>query len=169
MTRVTRSAFTLVELMITIAILGILVMAVLPSFQSNEPIQLIAASAIVTSDIEYAQTQTIGNPSDPTTVQFDPVAEQYWLALKSSPTVPILRPDDGEPYVVTWGMDGDELLQGTTVDTVGFVESNVIEFDGFGRLVQLSDLGVKVTNGSGDLYVNVISNTGSVHIKDAAP
>ncbi len=165
-------AFTLIELMISVSILGIVVLAVMPSFTTDAPLKLIATANIVTSDIEYAQALTLADPSDPVIVRIDPEAEQYWLALTSDPETPIPRPeslDEESEYVIQFGDNAEDTLQGVSITAVDFDTENTLAFDAFGRLEQLEDLAFKLTNESGDLYVVVTASTGSVSISNDAP
>ncbi|MCA9309917.1 MAG: prepilin-type N-terminal cleavage/methylation domain-containing protein [Phycisphaerales bacterium] len=164
-----RRGFTFVELMITISVLGILALAVMPSFTSDAPLRLIATSNLVTSDLEYAQAATLNDPGDPLILRIDAEGEQYWLALSSDPETPIMRPDVDEPYVVDFGSAGEDILAGVTIAGVGLETEGTLVFDAFGRLTQLGDVAFQLTNESGDLYVLVSASTGSVTISNEAP
>ena len=161
-----RSAFTFVELMIAVAVMGILALAVLPGFSSDAPLRLIATSNLVTSDVEYAQAATLNSPTDPVVVRIDGRNEQYWLALASDPETPISRPDSEEPYVVEFGSRGDDILAGVTISASNCQTEGTLQFDAFGRLAQFDDIAFQLTNESGDLYVIVTASTGSVSISN---
>ncbi len=156
--------FTFVELMITVAILAIAAMVALPALRPDDPLKVIGAATMLASDLEYAQSATLSNPSDPTIVQFAEAQPRYWLALQSDPATPILRAN-GKPYEVHFGQDGAQYLGGMSVELEDD-PGGAIHFDAFGRLVQTTDARVIVGNTSGALTVTVRSTTGSVAIAE---
>ncbi|MEO1128789.1 MAG: hypothetical protein AAFX05_03665 [Planctomycetota bacterium] len=159
-----RRGVLLVDLLVSLAVLGIILLAVIPAVRPEEPMRLIAASTILASDIEYAQSATLASPQDPTIVRFDPEAGHYWLALASEPETPIDRPGGGA-YEVIFGSGDAETLIGVTLATESITD-DAITYDAFGRLVQLSDAVVRLANDSGDVVVSVRATTGSVAILD---
>ena len=52
----------------------------MPAFQEDNRLRLTAASAILASDIEYAQVLNIAHPDEPVVVVFDADGATYWLA-----------------------------------------------------------------------------------------
>ena len=87
-----RTAFTLLELMVSVTIIAVAAAAVIPSYSDSGRARVIAATSIITSDIELAQVMTISYPSEPVVVRFDPAQNRYWLAYADSPETPIARP-----------------------------------------------------------------------------
>jgi prepilin-type N-terminal cleavage/methylation domain-containing protein len=61
--RSTRRALTLIELLLTIAILGIIAAAIIPSLSGDIPSRLSATAQIVGSDLEYARALAVSNNS----------------------------------------------------------------------------------------------------------
>jgi Tfp pilus assembly protein FimT len=159
-----RRGVLLVDLLVSLAVLGIILLAVIPAVRPEEPMRLIAASTILASDIEFAQSATLATPQDPTIVRFDPDAGHYWLARASEPETPIDRPGGG-PYEVIFGSGDAETLIGVTLATESITDDTVT-YDAFGRLVQLSNAVVRLSNDAGDIVVSVRATTGSVSILD---
>lgn len=156
--------FTMVELMISVALIAIAAMIALPALRPDDPLKVIGAATMLASDIEYAQSATLASPADPTIVRFTDSQPHYWLALESDPSTPILR-SNGKPYEVHFGQDGAEYLAGLQVqleDDPG----GAITFDAFGRLAQTADARVVIGNTSGGLVVTVKATTGSVSIAE---
>jgi prepilin-type N-terminal cleavage/methylation domain-containing protein len=86
--------FTLVELMIVIAIMSVLVTLIIPNFQPNSAAQLRATAEIVASDVAYARSMAVSRASS-YTITFDLDSNAYGLkhtgslaALNSLPTSP---------------------------------------------------------------------------------
>jgi prepilin-type N-terminal cleavage/methylation domain-containing protein len=73
-----RSAFTLVELLITIAVLGIIAAMLIPQLTSDLPERLDAAAQIVSADLDYARALAVANNSKYRVV-FEPDQDRYYL------------------------------------------------------------------------------------------
>jgi len=160
----------MIDLILVLAVLAIVTMLALPSVESDQPLKLVGASTILASDFEFAQSETLAVPADPTEVHIDSTNGHYWLARKSAPTTPIDRPDitttgSGVPYEVWYGQGDEGYLAGVQIEIIG-VGSGVIAYYAFGRLEQSNDARVKIYNDSGDLFVVVTASTGSVSIEE---
>src|SRR5262245_48745623 len=89
-----RRGFTLIDLMVTIAVLAVAAAVIIPGVSNNDRLRLMAAANVMTSDIELAQVMTISFPNDPIVVRFDPDNATYWLARPADPDTPISREDN---------------------------------------------------------------------------
>lgn len=158
-----RPGFTFIDLMMTIAVMGLLAAMVAPALSPEEPLRLVNASTMLASDLEFAQSATLAAPGDVTIVKFDPAAPRYWLALASAPDTPITRPYSTNPYEVAFGAGVGEHLTGVAI-TLTNAPGNTITFDAFGRLTQTTNAGVKLSNTSGQMTVSVTASTGSVNV-----
>jgi prepilin-type N-terminal cleavage/methylation domain-containing protein len=98
-----RLAFTLIEMLMVVAIISMLAILLVPSGRKDERLPLRAAAAVMVSDIELAQVLNVSNPKHPVVVRFDPARTRYWLARADSPNEPILRTGTDEPYLVVLG------------------------------------------------------------------
>jgi prepilin-type N-terminal cleavage/methylation domain-containing protein len=74
----TRRGLTLVEVLITVAVLGILAAILVPLFTSDVPDRLRAAGQIVSTDLDYARALAVTHGSK-YRVTFDPPANAYYL------------------------------------------------------------------------------------------
>lgn len=157
----------LVDLAISLLIIGIFLMAVIPTVRPEEHVSLIAASSVLAADIEYAQSATLAAPGDPTVVRFGLDGDRYWLALASDPETPIPRPNSSDPYETVFGEGNAENLWSLSFSLVD-VQDATIEFDAFGRLTQAEDPRVGLTNESGTLVVRVRAATGSVSVESGS-
>ncbi|MBL8746153.1 MAG: hypothetical protein JNK58_07335 [Phycisphaerae bacterium] len=155
-------AFTLLDLMLTIAILAIISVVAAPSLRPNDSLKLISAATILAADLEYAQSATLEHPADPTVVRIDAEKKTYWLARASDPESPINRPD-GSPYEVVFGAGANNYLAGIGLSAKE-LPASAVTFDAFGRLTHPDDAILTITSPSGDLNVRVVSATGSVYI-----
>lgn len=164
--RAARRGFTLVDLTMAVAVIGVVLLAVVPTTGVGEPMRLIGLSSRVTADIEAAQTLTLSSPGDPTIVVFDAVNQRYWLALQSDPETPIATTSgdawlvDLSPGSVAGGETGIQLQVTTGAQTA-------LIFDEFGRLVGGDDFEVRLGNNTGDIFVQTSASTGSVRAANA--
>lgn len=73
-----RRGFTLIEVLLTIAILAIIAAAVIPQLSSDLPERLDAAAQVVAADLEYARSLAVANNST-YRVTFDCDQDLYYL------------------------------------------------------------------------------------------
>lgn len=159
-----RRGVLLIDLAITLALIGIIVIAVIPTVRPEEHVKLIAASSILASDLEYAQSASLATPGDPIVVRFDVDNARYWLALQSDPDTPVMRPGDDEPYEVIYGQGDAGDLWGLSIILTNVADAT-IAFDAFGRVPQADDPAITLANEAGDVRVRVRAGTGSVWIE----
>jgi Tfp pilus assembly protein FimT len=157
----------LIDVVMMLAVLGIVLLAVMPSAHPGESMKLVAATTILASDLEFAQSATLARPADPTIVRFDPEGTRYWLALASEPDTPILRPDGVEPYEVEFGVGAHRDLWGINLEIQG-IDDQTLTFDPMGRLVSSSNGVIRFGNDTGELAVVVRATTGSVSVLDGS-
>ena len=73
-----RPALTLVELLLTIAVLGILAAVLIPQLSGDLPERLSAAAQVVATDLDYARSLAVANNST-YRLTFDPPLNRYVL------------------------------------------------------------------------------------------
>src|SRR5262245_20554250 len=73
-----RCALTLIELLLTIAILGILAAILIPQLTGDLPERLNAGSQIVSTDLDYARSLAVSNNTS-YRLTFDPANNLYYL------------------------------------------------------------------------------------------
>jgi len=69
---------TLVELLLTVAVIAILAAVLIPQISSDIPERLDAAAQVVTSDLDYARSLAVANDSI-YRVRFEPAQNRYFL------------------------------------------------------------------------------------------
>ena len=154
--------FTLTEALITIGVIGVATALVVPTMRDESRLRLMAAATVVASDLEAAQTMTISNPSNPIVIRFDAPNATYWLAEAATPTIPIVRTDTGQPYVVVLGDGRGMSAEGVDFTTDGLTDAT-IEFNSAGGLAELM-ASPSVRFAANDLWIrlDVSSITGVV-------
>ncbi len=157
-----RRAFTLLEMLVVVTIIGTAAVLVLPSFNDDTRLRLMAATAVMTSDIEYAQVMTISRPDDPVVIRFDPPRNQYWLSLESAPGTPITREGDGEPYLVTMGQGRASTATGVTFTVTG-MDADTLIFNPQGGLEDFANAPVITLSLTGQTTrIDIATSTGSI-------
>ena len=150
--------------MITLAVLAIVATLVLPSVSSNESLSLVSAANILASDLEYAQSESLTNPADPTYVVVDAAQRRYMLALESDLLTPIGRPEAGptagvpDPYQVVFGEGELNFISSVDIEMVSG-PSGSVPFDAYGRLSQPENVRIRLWNDSGELFVVISATT----------
>jgi type II secretory pathway pseudopilin PulG len=82
---------TLVELLVTLAVIAILAAVIIPHMGTQIPEQLEAAAEIVAADLEYARSLAVANGSN-YRITFDPATERYYLQHSGSNTLLAVLP-----------------------------------------------------------------------------
>ena len=106
-----RSGFTLLELMVVIAVLGILSTLVIPQFQGTfEDARLKAAARELLAVMKLARSEAV-SLQEVVCLCLDPAANKYWLEVPSSPGDGAGPGDDMEPLMHVPGSSGRILAQ----------------------------------------------------------
>ena len=126
--RIVRHGFTMIELLIVVAILAIAAAIVVPMASSAGSMQLRAAVNMVAADLEYAKSMSISR-GQKYAVVFDKNTESYRITDASGATIshPVRS---GSPFIVDFRSDG-RLSQVDIVD-VTFDGASAVSFDYLG-------------------------------------
>jgi prepilin-type N-terminal cleavage/methylation domain-containing protein len=147
-------AFTLTEVIVVVAIVGITAAVVIPNAVNTSDLQVISAARMLTTDLQYAQDQAITSQG-PVTITFDPGAERYTLSNASGT---LIHPITKNTYVV-------DFRSQTGFGAVDLVSAN---FDGnaqvtFDELGTPSKAGTVVLRAGPHVYtISVAALTGRV-------
>jgi prepilin-type N-terminal cleavage/methylation domain-containing protein len=90
-----RAALTLIELLLTIAVLGILAAILIPQLSGDLPERLSAGAQVVATDIDYARSLAVANNSS-YRLTFDTTTNSYYL--QHSGTNTLLNPLPRSPF-----------------------------------------------------------------------
>ena len=95
--------FTLIELMLSLAILAALAVLAAPLFGNNEALQLDVTRRLLISDLEYSQILAITNPDDAIALVIDESGDRWHIATVASPSIPLNDSVTGDPLVTILG------------------------------------------------------------------
>jgi prepilin-type N-terminal cleavage/methylation domain-containing protein len=139
--RKTLPAFTLVEVVIVLMVIGIVAAIVIPMHVSAASTELKIAANIVASDLEYAKSMAISTGKSYSVV-FNTSAESY--CIKDSAGQVITHPVHlGSSYIVSFA--GDGRLDKVNIVSTTFGAANTIKFDSLGS--PYDGTGAALTNG----------------------
>ena len=157
----THQGFTLIELMLSIAILGILAALASPMFGNNTALQLDVAKRLLISDLEYVQILAISYPEEEVALVMDALGDGWHIATIENPSAPLEDTVTGEPLVTKFGEGSATVVQ--DVFAVSNAPSNMIAFDQNGGLTDfLQAVEVSLRCGETTLLVVISPTTGSI-------
>jgi len=163
---VSRRGFTLVELLIVVAVIAVVVNLSLPMFGSSEAAKLTAAATMVEADLAFAQVESIAHGDDPRIVVFDTTNHRYHIAAASDTATPITHPVTKKPYLVQFGEGNAERLASVTISAVSIGGDDELGFGMYGQLDQTTDATVTLANNAGSITLTLDDATGEVTIGD---
>jgi|GEM_PF-4666844 len=159
-----RRAFTLLNLLVSVAVLGVLSGLAVVSLAPDDGARVIGAAQMLASDLEYAQALSLADPDRPAVLRLDTGAEGYWIARVEEPDTPVLDPA-GNPVVRLFGLEDAAHLVDVDLEIISGATDGWVEFDGFGRLTELAAAVLEVRLGDEARRVRVSSATGFASIE----
>ncbi|MFN3151618.1 Tfp pilus assembly protein FimT/FimU [Bremerella sp.] len=170
-TQPNRRALTLIEILITVAILGILAAAVIPQFGATAPDQVRGAAQIVAADMDYARSLAISNNST-YLISFSKTRNRYILthsgtntSLDDLPDNPFRRPSDDSKSLIVQLSDfphvgSDVTIAAIVTDEPSPQEVTSIEFDTLGQTTRTQPTLIWLSSSAGaeDVYLPIEIN-----------
>ena len=173
-----RSGFTLVEILVVVAIIGIAGAFVVPSMLTAGTLGLQGAARMVIADIQYAQNEALAS-GEVRGIAFDPVTDRYRMFDEGGATIDLKwmrvggRPDgtDASGNVTRgWTVDfqTDSRFTGVDLAAASFGEDAPLElrFDALGApLGAIADGKIQLRHADHTITITVDSFTGAVTVK----
>ncbi len=166
-------AFTLIDMLVTLAVMSIVILAAIPAFTPDERTRLVAAANLVIADLNNARSMSVQNPADPVRLVIGEAGANYFLARKSAPTDAIELPIGvGGKYAVVFG-EGDHVdlygiqlaPEGVDPDTIAADDLPYAAFDAFGRLTPQTDIRLTLSAGTPTLTIVIRADTGDAYVE----
>ena len=120
--------FTLVELLIGIALITIAALTAIPMMSSSGSVQIRSAANMLAADLEYAKSMAISRGQNYSVV-FDKDTESYWIEDQSGTVIqhPVKK---GFNYIVDF--QNDRRLNKVDIVDADFDTTSEVKFDYFG-------------------------------------
>lgn len=155
-----RPAFTLIEMMLVVLVVGIFAALAAPFVGSASQSQLPAATRMLEADLAFAQAHAIAHQDDPCVIVFDNRANQYFLALSSKPEVPITHPGDKRPYIMKFGEGRASNLSRIRIKKLDIGDDNQLAFGSFGQLDQTEPARIVLGDDTSNMMITLDPITG---------
>ena len=142
--------FTLWELMVVVAVVGIMAAVIVPMTMDSADIQAVTAARRISTDLQYAQNEAISSQTD-VTLTFDAWNESYQLSNASGALIhPMTKQDFTVDLRIESGFDQVDIVSASfggsasvTFDPIGAPSSGgTVTIQAGPHLVQLSVAGV---------------------------
>lgn len=152
------AAFTLVEVLVVVMIMGIAAALVVPQLLNAGQMTIQAASRMVMSDVLYAQNEAIARQTERRVV-FDVDNNSYSLTDESGTTLSVTW----MPAGYTIDFDDDKRFSGVTLTAVDFGGSTTLAFDELGA--PTSGGTIELAANSNQYRITVSAFTGRVTVE----
>src|SRR5438477_8934128 len=113
-------AFTLVEVLMVVVIIGIAAAVVMPQISQRDDLKAGAAARVMMADLLYAQNMAITRQT-PHYVVFDVANKNYMIVAAGAMTTPITHPVNQSAYQQYFGGAGDAGLKDSTLVSASFL------------------------------------------------
>jgi prepilin-type N-terminal cleavage/methylation domain-containing protein len=125
-------AFTLIEILVVVVILGIAAAIVVPAIGSRSDLKATSAARMIMADLIYAQNRSISQQKKHY-VRFDKAAETYEVLEQVSPSAVLIKhPVEASNFVVTLGSGGAKPIRDVVIDDATFDGKSILAFDELG-------------------------------------
>lgn len=172
-------AFTLVEILVVVTILGIAAAIIVPQMGSRGDLKAAAAARIIMADLIYAQNRAISTQTKHY-VKFSTAStpQSYRLLTSVTPLVDITHPiTKASQYLVAFGSNGSPGLSDISLGAVSFEGKTTLAFDELGvpyyydsvantttALTTTGGSTIKVTSGTFTLTISIEPYTGEIKV-----
>ncbi|QNN22333.1 prepilin-type N-terminal cleavage/methylation domain-containing protein [Planctomycetales bacterium ZRK34] len=155
-----RRAFTLVEMLIVVVILGIIANLSLAMLGSVETTKLRSAAELLEADLSLARVQSLAHSDDLRVIVIDQPNNRYYLTTAADTDTPLTNSVDKQPYIVKFGSGRAFKLGSVAISAYDFGDDNQLQFGQYGQLDQPDDATITLASGSRTLTITLDAATG---------
>ena len=157
-------AFTLVELIIVVAVLAIAAGLAVPMFSQTSAEKLRAAANVLAADLAFTKVESIAHGDDLRVIVFNSTDDQYHIAAASDDATPITNPITRQPYLVSYGSGSVSSLTDVTIDSYSLDGDDRLGFNIYGGTDQATDATITLECDGKTITVTVNPGTGETTI-----
>jgi prepilin-type N-terminal cleavage/methylation domain-containing protein len=163
------AAFTLVEMLIVVMIVGVTAVLAVPLFRETDATRLAEAARLLVADVQFAQMESINHASAPRGLKFDTAAESYSVVRFEGPPPhdcdsAITETDvlSNGPYVTTYGAGRAALLADVEIVTLSLDGDDCLLFGSLGEADQDTAGTITLRSGTQSMTLSVDPISGDV-------
>ena len=125
-------AFTMIELLLVLAILASMAMLTIPMARDHDSTSVEAAASILRSDLERAQSMAMAYPDRRIGLRIDDDGRGWSLVDAREPTTPLLDEFSGQPVKIRLGKGRGQVAPNVEVEAD--LNDSLLVFDSLGGL-----------------------------------
>ncbi len=153
-------AFSYVEVMATVIVVGIASAVVIPTLGDTTQTQLTKAAELLVADLAFAQVESISHSDDPRAMVFDTANGRYYIAAMSDTATPIINPVTKGNYEVRWGSNRAHALSAVSFGTISADGDDILGFRQYGQLDQTENATIEIRAGGNQITITLDAITG---------
>ena len=158
-------AFTLIEILVVVVIIGIAAAIIVPNLGSRDDLKTSSAARMLMADLIYAQNLAIAQQR-PHYVRFDTAAQQYEVLSAVSPSAALVtHPVQMAPFLVKFGTGANGAMRDVRINAVTFDGQSILGFDELGVPYAVTSAGVSSAMTSGSVALRCGGHTMTVTIE----
>ena len=133
MRRFMKPAFTLVEILVVVVILGIAAAVIVPAMGTRDDQKAKSAARLLMADLIYAQNRAFSTQQKHYVIFNTTSPQNYRLVTSITPLTDIEHPiTHDKPYTVRFGAGGTSGLEGVSLGAINFEGKTILAFDELG-------------------------------------